>query len=194
MLAIVSDLFSERGDSHDALHFLFEKPIKKNTPPLIKQTIEAVFESESLRQKIKADWNLYCGYDDAKQHEHDINRYAPYDLVSRCIEECHLCFKCLIAYELVEPSFFCQTGHSFFWLAAKSEKSTRRQEKLMEYLLPLMRYEALPKPFSVRDPGEDRYSIFQASTWHKKWFRICLDQLKSSLSDDLASLGPEEIW
>ncbi|OQE16754.1 hypothetical protein PENSTE_c023G08388 [Penicillium steckii] len=191
--AIQSDIFSEPGGSHEAFHFLLQALGNKDTPNYIKETIETVFGSETLKERIQRDWNLYYGYDHAKLHQQQMDRYASYDLASQCIEECHFCFRGLLAYKMVEPSFFCHTGHSFFWLAARSEKVSRAQEELVEHVLLLLSPEDLLKPFSVRDPGEDRYSIFQASTWYQTRFIICLKRLGSLLNAGLASLGPEEI-
>lgn len=190
MPAIVSDLFSERGGSHDALHFLFEKLINKNTPNHIKEAIETVFGSAILKERIQRDWNLYDGYDHAKICEQQMDRYASYDLASRCIEECHFCFRELLAYGMIGPPFFSQTGHSFFWLAARSEKGSREQEELVEHLLSWMSPQDLLRPFSVE---ENRYSIFQISTLYQTRFKICLKRLGSLLNAGLASLGPEEI-
>jgi hypothetical protein len=53
--------------------------------------------------------------------------------------------------------------------------------------------EDLLSPFSVREPGEDRYSIFQATTWHRTRFKICWERLKTSPINGLTSLGPIEI-
>lgn len=189
--AIWSDLFSA-GGSHEALHLLFEVLRNNDTPNDIKDTIDSVFKSASMRQSIMKEWKLYHGYDHAKRHKSQMNSYADYDLASRCIEECHSCFKGLLGYGMVEPSFFCQTGHSFFWLAARSGKRTREQEELMEHLLLLMSPEDLLRPFSVRFPGDDRCSIFQASTLYQTWFKICLNRLGSLLKDGLALLGPDE--
>lgn len=186
--AIWSDIFSYPGGSHEALHFLFEALENTDTPNYIKEAIKSVFGSATLREEILQDWNLYRGYDHAKRHERQMRKYAPVDLASRCIEDCPSCFKGLLTYNMVEPSFFCHTGHSFFWLAARNE-----QEELVKHLLLLLSQEDLLRPFSVQNPGEDRYSIFQACTWFKTWFEICLDRLESSPKDALASLGPEQI-
>jgi hypothetical protein len=190
--AIWYDLFY-KGGLHEALHFFFESLRNKDTPNYIKDTINTVFKSESLRERIMEEWNLYHGYDHAKRHERHMNRYAEYDLASRCIEECHLCFKELLNLQMVKPNFFCRTGHSFFWLASRSEKDSKEQEDLVEHILLLMDPGDLLRPFSVRGPGEDRYTIFQISTLVQTRFKICLSQLGSLLNDGLASLGPEQI-
>lgn len=187
---ILSDLFSEWNVSHKTLHFLFEKLRNEHTPPSIKQIIETIFNSAYLRGRIMEEWNLHRGYDHAKRNESQINRYAAYDLASRCIDECHACFKGLLDYGMVGPSFFCQTGHSFFWLAARSEKGTREQDELVEHLLSWLRPEDLLRPCSVK---ENRYSIFQISTFSQTRFNICLERLGPLLNDGLASLRPEEI-
>jgi hypothetical protein len=188
--AIRSDLFSKPRGSHEALHFLFEAVRNKDTPDYIKATINAVFRSRSMRETIMEKWNLYHGYDHAKRNESQINRYVAYDLASGCIDECHSCFEGLLAYGMIEPSSFCKTGHSFFWLAARSEKGSREQEELVEHLLFLISPEDLLRPFSVL---EDRYSIFQVSAFYETRFDICLKRLGSLLVDGIASLGSEEI-
>ncbi|KAJ5900243.1 uncharacterized protein N7473_004313 [Penicillium subrubescens] len=186
--AIKSDLLSKPLGSHEALHFFLEELNKDNTHPLIKKAIEAVLRSPSLRQDIEIKWNLSRNYGCAKRRQHMMDKRAPYDLASWCIEKCPRCFNLLLDHQTVQPSAFCENGYNFFWLAVRSGKND-----LMQRIVSLMDLEDLLHPFSMREPEADRYTIFQASTWNRKWFQVCWERLKSCQDNGLTSLGPDEI-
>ncbi|CEJ62572.1 hypothetical protein PMG11_11069 [Penicillium brasilianum] len=188
--SIESDIFSKRLGSHDAVHFLFEKMQNNDTPLLIRQAINTVFSRPSLRQKIEKEWNLYPDYADAKRHQHEINKGAPYDLASWSIEHCPSCFNNLLDYDMIQPSSFSKTGYNFFWLALRSER-----HDLMERLVCLMDPQFLLEPFSVREAEKYRDTMFQISTWNRTWFAVCWARLRSSphCRAGLASLGEREI-
>jgi hypothetical protein len=188
--AIESDIFSNFCGSHEALHYLFEKIQNEDTSRLIKAAIDTAFRSPFLRQRIKREWNLYHGYDDAKRNEHEMRKDAPYDLASWTIEHCPSCFNGLLDYEMIQPSSFSQNGYNFFWLALRVGR-----DDLMQRLVFLMDPQRLLEPFSMREKEKYRSTIFQISTWDRNWFSVCWARLKlSSISAvGVASLGGQEI-
>ncbi|KAJ5456060.1 uncharacterized protein N7458_004324 [Penicillium daleae] len=186
--AIKSDLLSKPLGSHEALHFFLNELSNETTRPLIKLAIINAFKSPSLRQEIEVKWNLSPNYGCAKQRQHMMDKGAPYDLASWCIENCPQCFNLLLDHQTVQPASFCQNGYSFFWLAVRSGKND-----LMQRIVSLMDPKDLLHPFSMREPEEDQYTIFQASTWNRKWFQVCWARLISCQDNGLTSLGPREM-
>jgi hypothetical protein len=173
--AIESDIFSEPRGSHEALHYLFEKIRNEDTSRLIKAAIDTAFRSPLLPRKIEKEWKLYRDYDDAKCHEHEMRRDAPNDLASLTIEHCPSCFNGLLDYEMVQPSSFSQKGYNFFWLALRIGR-----DDLMQRLVSLMDPRCLLEPLSMRESEKDRSTIFQISTWDRKWFAVCWARLRLS--------------
>ena len=186
--AIESDILSKPLGSHEALHFFFEELRKESPHPLIERAIKTVLESPSLRQKIEVQWNLCHDYNHAKSRQHLMKEGAPYDLASWSIENCHPCFKLLLDHQTVQPSSFCQAGYSFFWLAVRSD-----QLDLLQHLVSFMEPKDLLSPVQTWDADGDRFTIFQASTWNRNWFRACWTRLKPLPNNGLTSLGPDEI-
>ncbi|CEJ55676.1 hypothetical protein PMG11_01924 [Penicillium brasilianum] len=180
--AITSDLFSIPLGSHKALHFLAEELRKENAHPLVKIAIDTALKSASLRSRIQVEWKLYHDYEHAKSHL-PMDENAPYDLASRCIENCRSCFDLLLR-QTVKPSSICQNGHSFFYIALRNNN-----RDLTQRLVSSMEPKDLLNPFSMKY----QMTIFQMSTMSQKLFQLCWTRLKNSPNNGLDTLGSAEL-
>ncbi|KAI2704634.1 hypothetical protein CBS147354_9628 [Penicillium roqueforti] len=191
--AIESDILSKPLGSHEALHLFLQELSKDNPQPLIESAIKTALESQSLRQKIEVQWNLFRDYNHAISRQNMIEEGAPYDLASWSINYCSRCFNLLLDHQTVQPSSFCQAGYSFFWLAVMSD----RDDFLIQRLVSLMEPKDLLSPALTAEANGDPCTIFQASTWNRRWFHGCWARLKPLPDNGLTSLGPDEmrnIW
>ena len=106
--AIESDILSKPLGSHEALHLFLQELSKDSPQPLIESAIKTALESQSLRQKIEAQWNLFRDYNHAISRQNMIEEGAPYDLASWSINYCPRCFNLFLNHQTVQPSSFCQ--------------------------------------------------------------------------------------
>ncbi|KAJ6136907.1 hypothetical protein N7497_012159 [Penicillium chrysogenum] len=191
--AIESDILSKPLGSHEALHLFLQELSKDSPHPLIESAIKTALESQSLRQKIEVQWNLFRDYNHAISRQNMIEEDAPYDLASWSINYCSRCFNLSLEHQTVQPSSFCQAGYSFFWLALMSDQD----DFLIQRLVSLMEPKDLLSPALTAEANGDPCTIFQASTWNRRWFQGCWARLKPLPDNGLTSLGPDEmrnIW
>ena len=124
-------LFSESfGDgNHSVLHMVMILSQFDGFPHL-RRHILGFMRTEWLRKEIRERWNLYSDFNSAYQDRQALSldwtncpsyatlyrRIIEKDLVSRTIAECPSCFRFLLYYRTILPSYYNQDGESLLYM------------------------------------------------------------------------------